>query len=215
MFNNLALIVRRPDVSRAEFRDHYEDIHAPLALPFMEGLAGYLRNHVEVALDGVEPAFDVLSQFTFESVEHAGRMQGVLQSEAGQVILKDEATFMNQAANTFFAISDARVVVDGVATAGEFVKVAAAAKAPAGSDSGAYRAAFATDTLAPLLDCGVPVVRCEIHDVLGGPHGEPYDSVAFIWFARAEFDPTLLARWKPTAEASLLLQVEECVTPLG
>ena len=215
MFNNLALIVRRPGVSRAEFRDHYEDIHAPLALPFMEGLTRYLRNHVQVALDGVEPSFDVLSQFTFESLEHAGRMQGVLQSEAGQVILKDEATFMNQGANTFFAISDAKITRDGVATPGEFVKVAAAAKAPAGVDSAQYRANFASETLAPLLQGSAQVLRCETHDVLGGPHGQPYDCVAFVWFARAGFEPAQLARWKPAAQASLLLQIEECVTPLG
>ena len=71
MFNNLALIVRRPDIDRREFRDHYEDIHAPLALPYMKGLRAYQRNHIQVALDGVEPPFDVLSQFAYESVESA------------------------------------------------------------------------------------------------------------------------------------------------
>lgn len=215
MFNNLALIVRRPDTSRREFRDHYEDIHAPLALPFMEGLQSYLRNHVQLALDGVEPEFDVVSQFAYESLEVASRMQGVLASEAGQVILDDEATFMHQAKNTFFAISDATRVVEGNASAGAFVKVAAAAKAPAGADAAAYRAGFANETLAPLLQSGPKVLRCESHDVLGGPHGSPYDSVAFIWFAADGFDAATLARWKPEASASFLLQVEECVTPLG
>ena len=214
MFNNLALIVRRPDVSRREFRDHYEDIHAPLALPFMQGLRRYLRNHVQVALDGVEPGFDVLSQFSFESLEAAGRMQAVLQSEAGQVILNDEATFMDKPRNTFFAISQPNVVIDGAAPAGEFVKVVAAAKAPAGVDAAQLRANFARDTLAPLLEAGPKALRCETHDVLGGPHGEPYDCVAFVWFMRDGFAPEALASWKPEASASLLLQVEECVTPL-
>ncbi|MBW2269193.1 MAG: EthD domain-containing protein [Deltaproteobacteria bacterium] len=214
MFSNLALIVRRPDVSRHEFRDHYEDIHAPLALPFMRGLRRYLRNHVQVALDDVEPGFDVLTQFTFESVEVAGRMQAVLKSEAGQVLREDEASFMDQPRNRFFAISQPNVVIDGTPRAEEFVKVAAAAKAPAGVDAAQYRSNFTRGTLAPLLQAGPKVLRCESHDVLGGPQGEPYDAVAFVWYARAGFRPGLLGQWKPDAAASLLLQVEECVTPL-
>jgi uncharacterized protein (TIGR02118 family) len=214
MFSNLALIVRRPDVTRREFRDHYEDIHAPLALPLMQGLKRYLRNHVQVALDGVEPAFDVLSQFTFESVEVAARMQSVLQSEAGKVIHEDEATFMDPPRNSFFAISQPQVVIDGAAGAGEFVKIVAAAKAPAGADASQYRAHFAREMLAPLLEASSGVLRCEIHDVLGGPHGKPYDSVAFVWYAKDGFAAEPLSRWKPEAEASLLLQVEECVSAL-
>ncbi len=215
MFSNLALIVRRPDLTRREFRDHYEDIHAPLALPLMQGLRRYLRNHVQVALDGVEPVFDVLSQFTFESVEAAARLQSLLESAAGDPIHKDEASFMDRPKNRFFAISQAKVVVDGAPGVGEFVKVAAAAKAPAGADASQYRAQFAPETLAPLLEAGPKVLRCETHDVLGGPHGEPYHSVAFVWFAKDGFAPELLAGWKPEAAASLLLQVEECVTALA
>lgn len=214
MFNNLALIVRRPDIDRREFRDHYEDIHAPLALPFMTGLRRYLRNHIEVALDGVEPPFDVLSQFAYESVEKAALMLDVLQSEAGKVILADEATFMNQAKNSFFAIGDAQVVVDGTPAAGDFVKVAVGAKAPEGVDVAGYRKRFAGELLAPLLEAGPTPLRCEVHDALGGPHGEPYDAVAFVWFAKRGYVPGRLADWKPEASNSFLLQVEECVTPI-
>lgn len=214
MFHNLALIVRRPDIDRREFRDHYEEIHAPLALPHMTGLRRYLRNHVQVALDGVEPAFDVLSQFAYESVESAAKMIDVLQSDAGKPILADEATFMDQKKNTFFAIGDPRVLVAGQPGAGEFVKVAAAVKAPEGADLADYRERFALETLPALLEAGPKALRCEVHDVLGGPHGEPYDAVAFVWFATPGYAPEALARWKPEASRSFLLQVEECVTPL-
>ena len=185
MFNNLALIVRRPDVSRREFRDHYEHTHAPLAPPYMHGLRRYLRNHVQRALDGVEPGFDVLTQFSFESVEAAAGMQAVLASEEGQLIRADEATFMDQPSNTFFAISDPQVEIEGGALQGEFVKVVAAAKAPADIEPAAFRAGFARETLAPLLEAGPTALRCEIHEVLGGPHGEPYDAVAFVPMLRA------------------------------
>ena len=48
----IGLMPRRPDMSRAAFRDHYENRHAPLALgkfPFEK----YVRNHVvDIALAG-------------------------------------------------------------------------------------------------------------------------------------------------------------------
>ena len=32
------MLVRRPDITRQQFRDHYEETHAPLALPLMKAL---------------------------------------------------------------------------------------------------------------------------------------------------------------------------------
>lgn len=206
MFHNLALIVRRPDVDRREFRDHYEDVHAPLALPYMSGLRAYQRNHVRRPLDGVEPAFDVLSQFTYESVESAAKMLDVMKTEVGERIRADEATFMDQPRNVFFAIGDPEVVADAPCTPGGFVKVAAATKDLVGD--------FATG-VAPLLAPERGVLRCELHEVLGGPHGKPYDAVAFVWYEGDRYDPAALARWKPECEASFLLEVEECVTPIS
>ena len=45
MIRTLSLIKRRPDITRDAFREHYETVHAPLALPFMDGLERYVRYH--------------------------------------------------------------------------------------------------------------------------------------------------------------------------
>ena len=113
VIRTLALIVRRTDVSRREFRDHYEEIHAPLALPFMTGLQHYLRNHVAEALSGPEPGFDVMTEFGYARAEDVGHIVGILESPEGDPIRRDELTFMDTQRNTFFAIGDPVRVAGG------------------------------------------------------------------------------------------------------
>ena len=210
MFRNVSLIVRKPGVSRQEFRDHYEDVHAPLAVPFMDGLEHYQRNHVRRALVGGEPSFDVVSEFGFASVEKAMAMQAVLESEAGQVILDDEATFMDKPRNRFFAVDEPRRVVDGGPLTRGATKLVVLARAPEGPDA----EAFAADALPALLERAGDVVRCETHRPLGGPDGTPWHGVAFVWVASDRYDPAALARWQPGTAPALVLEVEECVTEL-
>ena len=65
----IALIKRRPDISREQFAKHYEDVHAPLALRYFRDWRGYIRNHVVGALRGGEPAFDCISEFWFSDLQ--------------------------------------------------------------------------------------------------------------------------------------------------
>ena len=46
MIKTLACLVRRPDLSREAFREHYEDTHVPLALGVFCDWQRYARNHV-------------------------------------------------------------------------------------------------------------------------------------------------------------------------
>jgi hypothetical protein len=65
----IALFSRRPEISREQFRDHYETVHAPLAarhVPF----AKYVRSYL-VASD--EAGFDVLTEFWREPMSEAER----------------------------------------------------------------------------------------------------------------------------------------------
>ena len=111
MIRTLSLIKRRADIERSDFREHYETVHAPLALPHMTGLVRYVRYHLEEELFG-EVAFDVISAFWYRDAESAGRMLEVLQGPAGQPILEDELTFMDKPANTFFSVSE-RMLAEG------------------------------------------------------------------------------------------------------
>lgn len=201
MIRTLALIVRRPDVTRRDFRDHYEDVHAPLALPHMPGLEYYLRNHVAEELNGFEPGFDVMTEFGYASAEDVAHILGVLQSPEGEPILRDELTFMDKPRNTFFAIGDPVVVAGGEQPPGSAVKVAALVKNAA---AGAF---------GPLLEVGP--LRAVTHEVRGGPHGEPpWDELAFLWYAPDALQDPRLRAWAPDAKAAALLRVEACQTDL-
>jgi len=201
MIRTLALIVRRPDVTRRDFRDHYENVHAPLALPHMPGLKHYLRNHVSEELNGIEPGFDVMTEFGYERAEDVAHIIGVLQSPEGEPIRRDELTFMDKARNTFFAIADPVVVAGGEQPSGGAVKVAALVKNAA---DGAF---------GRLLEAGP--LHAVTHEVRGGPHGEPpWDELAFLWYAPDALDDQRLRSWAPDAKAATLLLVEACQTAL-
>ena len=201
MIRTLVLIVRRPDISRKEFRDHYEDVHAPLAIPSMQGLKHYLRNHVAEALNGVEPGFDVLTEFGYGCAEDVKHIVDLLELPEGAHIRRDELTFMDTQRNTFFAFGDPVVGAGGEEVPEGAVKVAALVKTAA---EGAF---------APLLAAGP--LRAVTHAVLGGPHGEPpWDEVAFFWYTPGALGDEHLRGWAPDATRAVLLRVDPCRTPL-
>lgn len=105
MIKTLAFIERRPDLSREAFREHYESVHAPLALPLLEGLRRYVRYHVEEVLHG-DVHFDVLTAFWYRDESATNRIFEKLAGEEGAAIVEDEGRFMNREANRFFAVSE-------------------------------------------------------------------------------------------------------------
>jgi uncharacterized protein (TIGR02118 family) len=111
----IGFMPRRPDISRAAFRDHYETRHTPLALgkfPFTK----YVRNHV-VASDPDPIGFDCLSEFWIGDV---GEVLRIMAGEIGDKMREDERRFADQpmispavAVETHIA-GPARVIEDGL-----------------------------------------------------------------------------------------------------
>lgn len=111
----IGLMPRRPDKTRAEFCDHYENRHAPLALgkfPFRK----YVRNHVV----GSEPdpvGFDCLSEFWVGDV---AEVQRIMAGEIGDIMREDERRFTDQpriapsVAEEFHLFGPARPVEEGI-----------------------------------------------------------------------------------------------------
>jgi len=86
----LALIVRRPDTSRDSFGEHYEQVHAPLAVrTLLEETTRYVRHHLRKELHG-RPAFDVVSAFWYRDAAAAIGVQRRLSALGGEAILRDE-----------------------------------------------------------------------------------------------------------------------------
>jgi uncharacterized protein (TIGR02118 family) len=111
----VGLMPKRPDISRADFRDHYENRHAPLALgkfPFEK----YVRNHV-VKSDPDPVGFDCLSEFWVSDV---AEVQRIMAGEVGDIMREDERRFTDQpkigpaVAQEFHVFGPAREVEDGI-----------------------------------------------------------------------------------------------------
>jgi uncharacterized protein (TIGR02118 family) len=88
----IGLMPRRPDTARIAFRDHYENRHAPLALPLFP-FTKYVRNHV-VASDPEPLGFDCLSEFWVDDLAAVHRL---MTSEVGDIMREDERRFTDQA----------------------------------------------------------------------------------------------------------------------
>lgn len=146
----LALIARRPDLSRAEFRDHYEQVHAPLAVrTLLEGTTRYVRHHLRDALFG-RPAFDVVTAFWYHDAAAAGEIMRRTETPAGEAIRQDELTFMDKPANTFFAVTER--VVRGAEDRDAALAAIALVRRPAGEDATRFLDGYENEDVPRLLD---------------------------------------------------------------
>jgi EthD domain-containing protein len=146
----LALIARRPDLSRGEFRDHYEQIHAPLAVrTLLEGTTRYVRHHLRDTLFG-RPAFDVVTAFWYRDAAAAAEIMRRTETPAGEAIRQDELTFMDKPANTFFAVTER--AVRGTEDRAAALAAIALVRRPAGADAAAFHADFEAQHVPALLD---------------------------------------------------------------
>ena len=105
VIKTLALIKRRSSIDRSAFREHYENIHVPLALPLLEGLCRYVRYHIEAERFG-ECDFDVLTAFWYHDKLATDRVFARIEGDEGTAIRKDELEFMDKNGNRFFAVSE-------------------------------------------------------------------------------------------------------------
>lgn len=113
MIKTIGLMPRRPDLTRAQFRAHYETRHAPLActlFPFHR----YVRNHL--ANQSVEPGFDCLSEFWFDGAEGFAPIAALMAGPAGATMQADEALFLDKPA-TRAAIATPVLIASAPATA--------------------------------------------------------------------------------------------------
>jgi uncharacterized protein (TIGR02118 family) len=206
MIRVLALLVRRPDHTRDQFREHYETVHAPLALPQLAGVSHYVRQHLAPGLDADSAPFDVLSEFGYPDAEAVAETTRRLESPLGDPIRRDELRFMDKPHNTFFGL--AIVMAAGIASKSETQSVALLARAPADVD----RVAFAdehAENVAPLVRDASTVVT---YRTLDGLQRAPYDAVTFLRGPHGDDALEALAHWRPETGDVLRLRTEAHVT---
>ena len=105
MVKTLAFIARREDIERDAFRDHYESVHSPLALPILDGLERYLRHHVRRELEGT-PFFDCVTSFWWRDGTALNALLSRLDGPEGAAVRADELTFMRKEANRSFGVQE-------------------------------------------------------------------------------------------------------------
>ena len=106
MVKAVALIKRKPGLSREEFARHYEEVHAPLILKHSPTLKRYVRNHVIVPAGAEEPEYDCVTELWYDNMDGYKATIDFWLSEAGKVIRDDEDSFLDRSKLAFFLVEE-------------------------------------------------------------------------------------------------------------
>jgi uncharacterized protein (TIGR02118 family) len=112
MFKNIALITRKPGLSRDEFIAYYEASHAPLAKRLFPQFVQYRRNFIEadgaILSPGMSmPSFDSVTEIWFESRAAREEMLSThFTPEIQNAIESDERNFLDQSVTLMFNVDE-------------------------------------------------------------------------------------------------------------
>jgi hypothetical protein len=108
---------RRQDLTPQQFRDYYENRHAPLALTLFPYLKGYKRNYIRHDLvhrraqpEGA-PApldFDAITEIVFDSkVDYERMVRDMTNPAIRDRVIDDEKKFLDRSATVVFMVEEA------------------------------------------------------------------------------------------------------------
>ena len=96
----LAFIHKMDGISDGDFRNYYENQHAPLASSLLS-LEGYERNYVNSGLNPLYKSLGSISIFKYQSMKSLDVVGKQMSSDAGDILRNDEVKFMNVSKNYF------------------------------------------------------------------------------------------------------------------
>ena len=102
----VVLTKRKPGLSREDFREHYEEVHKPLALKFFKNFRRYVRNYIIPAPGREEPEFDCITEIWYDSVEAANADMRLWKSEAGEIVSDDNESFQDTSRSRFWLVEE-------------------------------------------------------------------------------------------------------------
>lgn len=99
MIKILALLKRRPGLTREEFAEYYEKRHAPLFARTIppdvdSAITHYVQNHA-VPLGATDAAYDCVTEIGFEDLAGMRRWSDWYHGPEGAVLREDEQRFMD------------------------------------------------------------------------------------------------------------------------
>lgn len=107
---------RRPDLTAAQFRDHYENRHVPLATSLFPYFKDYRRNYVRHDLqhrradaEGSDGGFgfDVITELTFaEPGDYERMVRQMADPATREQVIEDELKFMDRSATIVLMVDE-------------------------------------------------------------------------------------------------------------
>jgi hypothetical protein len=215
MLKVMTLFLKRPDLTRRQFRDYYEGHHVAMGLAANKyfGFTKYVRNHVVGATPSPParsfPEFDCFSEYTFRDVDAAVEAQKFMLTPGGKALAEDELNFLDMTHHPSFGskeilIAGAPRAVDVgitrkwglVLSRGEGIGADAFLKSVE-----AFAHAFAKQHPEAFL-------RLVLDAPLDGPAGRPpFDAILSLWPRPGAALPPQF-RWPESRDQALLLELE-------
>ena len=87
---------RKAGLTHEEFREHYEQVHAPLVMRLLPGVRRYVRNYLLPTPGMPERPYDVVTEFWFDSAEDAAAARAWYAADESQTLQRDEMSFMDR-----------------------------------------------------------------------------------------------------------------------
>ena len=113
----LCMLKKKPGMSFEDFRDYYENNHAPLCEKLIPFFTNYRRNfitpvqdyttgHLENALPA-ERDFDVVTELTFKDrAQYQQLVDALSDPKIGDIITKDEENLFDRSAMTIYIVDE-------------------------------------------------------------------------------------------------------------
>jgi uncharacterized protein (TIGR02118 family) len=137
MFKVIALITRRPDMTREQFVEYYANNHVKLVWRVFPWTADYRRNFIDLSQSIIAPGlpapdFDSITEMWFHDRAGYERMLAAhAEPELEKVMVADEGNFMDRTKTRFFIVNEYGATPAGdAANAPKFKAMAVMAKKP-------------------------------------------------------------------------------------
>lgn len=98
MYRMVIFMKRKQGLTPAQFREHYEERHIPVCMPYMQGARRYRRHYFEPLATGEELPFDVMTELWFDDRRTCEIVAETMARDAmPRDVIADEERFLDRA----------------------------------------------------------------------------------------------------------------------
>lgn len=216
MLKVMTLFLKRPDLTRAQFRDYYEGHHVAMGLAANKyfGFTKYVRNHVVAASPSPParpfPEFDCFSEYTFRDVDAAVEAQKFMLTPGGKALADDELNFLDMSYHPSFGSAETLVAgVPRTVDAGTTRKWALVIARGEGIDAPEFLRSVEAFAGSFAQEHPETFVRLILDAPLDGPAGRPpFDAILSLWPRAGVTQAPPAFRWQHARDQALVLALE-------